>query len=567
MVRVFSRQQPQASTLGKKENSGAGEGKSSSISPTQSQTSLNRQDSLSRVKSPPNLAGGPASAIPNIRSSSTSQGQWNAKQDDAIRIQLRRNDSSSGKDQNIHTSSGIGRLVKAGVQSPMDLSMGITTGFHNAPKLWGDDTVRRPQRVSDIKSGFKAMGKEFGYGWYDGVTGLFTQPWKSAQKEGTSGFFKGIGGFVTKPGAALFGIPGYMMKGVHKEVQKLYGSNVQNYIVTSRAAQGYEEWLQSSDEEKEDIIVQWKLIQKYLKKKTSTDEMMRDVFETQRRKNQVDRQTRQTRERTASFASSGDAPSLQDSGIAMLAMGASQSTSHPGNSAPEESLGAAEINETIRLLVQETSRGDAEEDVGVERAMHENVSQLQRQRHETADHQAEQDSLHQALASSEAEAQLHASEALEYENQLKQVMAQSLRDQRQRDSDSSGWELDMGLNDSKVAEFDRASHGPANIAAAGSPSVHRRPPPLSCDPGHLAGTTQSEFDASQDGQRKQKTTQEKTEEQIVLEYVKKQSLLEVHHQNKGKSRATGIENEEDEELQKAIQLSLLGRVRGEASGK
>jgi hypothetical protein len=37
------------------------------------------------------------------------------------------------------------------------------------------------------------------------------------------------------------------MKGVHKEVQKLFGSNVQNYIIASRAAQGYEEWLQSSD--------------------------------------------------------------------------------------------------------------------------------------------------------------------------------------------------------------------------------------------------------------------------------------------------------------------------------
>lgn len=58
----------------------------------------------------------------------------------------------------------------------------------------------------------------------------------------------------------------------------------------------------------------------------------------------------------------------------MLALGGSESPLRPANTAPNESLGAAEINETIRLLVQETSRGDAEEDANVERAIQENVS-------------------------------------------------------------------------------------------------------------------------------------------------------------------------------------------------
>jgi hypothetical protein len=167
----------------------------------------------------------------------------------------------------------------------MNLSVGITKGFHNAPKLWGDDSVRPQEKVSDLKSGMKAVGREFGFGWYDGVTGLFTQPWKGAQKEGASGFFKGIGkgigGFITKPGAALFGIPSHMMKGVHKEVQKLFGNNVQTYIVTSRTAQGYQEWLQSSDAERQDVIDRWKMIQKYLKKKHAADEMVQDMLDAQ----------------------------------------------------------------------------------------------------------------------------------------------------------------------------------------------------------------------------------------------------------------------------------------------
>lgn len=43
---------------------------------------------------------------------------------------------------------------------------------------------------------------------YDGISGLVTQPFKGARKEGTAGFFKGIGkgvgGIVLKPGAGQY---------------------------------------------------------------------------------------------------------------------------------------------------------------------------------------------------------------------------------------------------------------------------------------------------------------------------------------------------------------------------
>ena len=584
-----SRQQSQASVptmATKSETSHVGERLTPPTSPEQSETSLNVQESLARVRSPPNLSG-LSTPTSNIRSSSMSgalQGQLSPKQDDARRSRVRsRNESGSGKDHDmlrqtgVHTSKGFGRIVKAAVQSPMELSVSITEGFHNAPKLWGDDTVRPQQQVSDFKSGAKAVGKEFAFGWYDGVTGLVTQPWKGAQKEGTSGFLKGIGkgigGFVTKPGAALFGIPGYIMKGVHKEVQKLFGSNVQNYIIASRAAQGYEEWLQSSDAEKQDVIVRWKLIQKYLKKKRNPDEMVRDILEAQRKVNMEDREALQSCGRTASSAQSANSAdaSTQDLESVMLALGGSESPLRPANTAPEESLGAAEINETIRLSVQETSRGDAEEDANVERAIQENVSQLQRQRQEAADHQADQENLRQAMATSEAEAQRHAREALEYEEQLKRVIAQSLREQRRRDSDSE-WEPDMGFDDEELERVRKKSEKMAEKAAAvagRSPGVQQSP---SYDPGHLAGTTQSEFEAQQQGQQGEKTTQEKTEEEIVVEYVKKQSLLEQGYQNKGKGRATATEDKDDEDLQKALKFSNQGHEHdaeyryGEASG-
>jgi hypothetical protein len=47
--------------------------------------------------------------------------------------------------------------------------------------------------------------QNFGYGLFDGVTGLFTQPVKGALDNGAAGclkgFGKGIGGVVCKPAA------------------------------------------------------------------------------------------------------------------------------------------------------------------------------------------------------------------------------------------------------------------------------------------------------------------------------------------------------------------------------
>ncbi|KAI4253660.1 MAG: hypothetical protein L6R42_007492, partial [Xanthoria sp. 1 TBL-2021] len=85
------------------------------------------------------------------------------------------------------------------------LSQRSTRGFHNAPRLYGDESVRHPDKVTGFQSGLRTAGKEFGYGVYDGVTGLFTQPIEGAKQEGVAGFVKGfgkgIGGFFLKPSA------------------------------------------------------------------------------------------------------------------------------------------------------------------------------------------------------------------------------------------------------------------------------------------------------------------------------------------------------------------------------
>lgn len=54
---------------------------------------------------------------------------------------------------------GIGRIVGAGLKSPMDFTLSLARGFHNAPKLYGDESVRQADKVTGMHSGLKAAGK------------------------------------------------------------------------------------------------------------------------------------------------------------------------------------------------------------------------------------------------------------------------------------------------------------------------------------------------------------------------------------------------------------------------
>ncbi|KAJ9635308.1 hypothetical protein H2204_005869 [Knufia peltigerae] len=559
---------PTASNRQQSKDSVATVTKTEEASPASSelnQASSSMQEPLRHVKSPSELSD-TASLSPTIASSTISdpfQGQSDPKTNTKSRSRSRshsRTPSSYSKDHDMmrrtgpHSSKGFGRFLTTAVQTPMEVTMGLTRGFHNMPKLWGDDTVRPQERVTDFKSGAVAAGKEFGFGFYDGVTGLITQPWHGAQKEGAIGVAKGIGkglgGFAAKPFAGFSGLMGYTMKGVQKEVQKLFRGNVQNYIVASRMAQGYEEWLQSSEMEKEDVLVRWKLIQKYLKKKHNTDDMVRDVLEKQQQR-KIEETLARGDYATSDFAQSSSADALTlDSGSAALSRGVLGSS--------RASRTSTEGSDRTGLSDKAFFRENAEVDARTERFTRKPVPMrevtrtpmppLPPRRQETTDDQSDYESLWWGVAASEDEAQRHKSEELEFQKQLQQVMAQSMLEQKGNESE---WQSGPSFRIEDEEELTQAMHEPGNISenvpsmVSGSGSIQR---PSPYDPGHLGGTTQAEFEEQQRQQRGEKTAQEKTEEEIVLEYIKKQSLLEVYHQNmgKGKGRATPIEDKSHE---------------------
>ena len=59
----------------------------------------------------------------------------------------------------VGAGKGIGHIAGVGAKSPMDFFLSIARGFHNAPKLYGDESVRQTEKITDLQSGIKVAGK------------------------------------------------------------------------------------------------------------------------------------------------------------------------------------------------------------------------------------------------------------------------------------------------------------------------------------------------------------------------------------------------------------------------
>lgn len=62
-------------------------------------------------------------------------------------------------DAALGAGKSIKQIVGAGFKSPMDFTLSVARGFHNAPKLYGDESVRQADKVTGLQSGLKAAGK------------------------------------------------------------------------------------------------------------------------------------------------------------------------------------------------------------------------------------------------------------------------------------------------------------------------------------------------------------------------------------------------------------------------
>lgn len=51
------------------------------------------------------------------------------------------------------------RIVVAGLKFPMDFALHVAKGFHNAPKIYGDNTVRPFHKIEGLRTGIESSGR------------------------------------------------------------------------------------------------------------------------------------------------------------------------------------------------------------------------------------------------------------------------------------------------------------------------------------------------------------------------------------------------------------------------
>ncbi|KAI1374208.1 glycosyltransferase family 1 protein [Hypoxylon crocopeplum] len=309
--------------------------------------------------------------------------------------------SPNTMNENLERALGAGKsinnIVATGMKSPMNFCLGLARGFRNAPALYNDDTVRPVEKVTDFTSGLKVAGKEFGFGIYDGITGLVTQPIRGAEKDGgiglLKGFSKGIGGAFLKPAAALWSIPAYTMQGVHAEIRTLFAQSAQKYIVAARISQGQDELTNSSPEEREDIEVRWLSQKEQMKSfyswKQKEKGKAREVSPTPPEhgtvitEHIVDNETPKMGWRHTIHMASDERKKLQDQKRAwrkkqaeFAARGGTFIEEVPPASGTDSTREQDEFEEAILTAVRETSKGNATEDARIEQAIRSSVRAL-----------------------------------------------------------------------------------------------------------------------------------------------------------------------------------------------
>lgn len=154
------------------------------------------------------------------------------------------------------TAKGFGKLNVAFFKGCIvDIPLAVAEGFRAVPKLYGENMEDHGQ-VEDVKSGFTVAARNFAHRISDGFTGLFTQPYNEAKKDGTLGFAKGLGkstvGFVTKTASATLGVVAYPGQGVTKSIRYAAKSETRKKIKDMKSAEG--EYLARQSEKEKDTV-------------------------------------------------------------------------------------------------------------------------------------------------------------------------------------------------------------------------------------------------------------------------------------------------------------------------
>lgn len=499
--------------------------------------------------------------------------------------------------------TSVKKIVTTGMKSPMNFCLNLAKGFRNVPRLYNDDTVRPPEKVTDMTSGLRVAGREFGYGIYDGISGLVTQPYKGAQKEGgvglVKGFGRGVGGAFTKPfggefkgslgmprvkatdhSAGFVSLPAYSIQGAYLSLRNRFAKSVDNYIAASRVIQGGEEYDAATPEEREAVLTQWNRIKfdlrgfYALKLKEAKDgkekERMPAFFGPTEDRGLVETPASQVEIAGLLASHPGD------SGTSRLGLKAKDSwkRSHVDVKVPPQNRDE-ELEQAIQASVRETSRGDAEEDARVERAIRESVKSVTNAQTGGQPASASDTGVPPVaeLEGSTGEVNLQITDE-EYQELIERAIQQSMATNENTQPEDDG-DLRRVLESSKTDMTAPEEEGDEELRRAIEAS-RAAPGPVDEDEELRKAIEASE---KEQRDRESREKKDKTEEDIVLEYVMKQSLQEEEYRRamregmgpladakklaerdeevegagKGKEREG---DSDEEELRRAVEMSM-----------
>jgi len=353
---------------------------------------------------------------------------------------------------------------------------------------------------------------------------------------------------------AFWGIPGYTFKGIYKELQKHLGSSVQNYIIAARTAQGYDEWMSSNREERLDVVSRWHTTQLELNKGMhqvrqvsfrTPQEMLRSRQTSYERKKAAEGKIKQKEVPSEHWTKGNRSRNSAPSAASIQAQPGGKKDMNPNSIAFEEA---------IQDSVLATSKGNPEEDKMIERAIRASVAELQSASEGDGD-----DAVRRAIQASIAEATRGRAEdgttppsqvdgLSDHDEQLKAALRRSLLEYHQsnesgirdprHDSDDSGIATDDDENVQSALEMSRAS----------SAGKHRTE-----SDKNLQKAIEESKRAHEVHEGLAKT---KTEEEIIREFIKKQSEAEEQSRTFKASGAVFSSDLEEAELRQAVNESL-----------
>lgn len=381
--------------------------------------------------------------------------------------------------------------------------------------------------------------------------------------------------------AALVSLPAYSVQGAYMSLRNRFSKSVDNYIAASRVIQGGEEFDAATPEEREAVLAQWNRVRYDLRN-----------FYALKLKEAKDGKEK---ERSPALSASADTPSSApasavhtgiaellaphsgDSGTSRLGLKAKDSwkRSHVDVKVPPRNQDE-EFEHAIQASVRETSRGDAGEDARVERAIRQSVRTV-RNLHTGGQPASTSDTgipPVPELEGSTADADLQITDE-EYQELIEKAIQQSMvTDEKApppEDDDDLKRVLERSKTDMSAPEEERDEELRRAIEASRS-----APGPADEDEELRKAIEASEREGREEKDRERR---EKTEEDIVLEYVMKQSLQEEEYrkamregvgplagarkleepdeevEGTGKGKEREVDSDE-EELRRAVEMSM-----------